>query len=182
MSLDVIQNKPGQLAFVGQPTFGTTGTASTIGSNQYPAGYGFGNVFAINAATNSTNGGAMIVAPIPRAQASTDMQAPASSGVITHDGGGLVVLSGSAAAVYKLQPAQFHGQMLTVLNMNAVSASLVSTVNTTGVNGTTTANIPVLDGAYTIGSSGCLQFVGLAQRGGTATNSLPIIWCRIASM
>lgn len=182
MSLDRIQSKAGLLQLSAEPVIGTTGTASTVGSNQYPGGYGLGAYFGINAGTNSTNGGALLVTPIPRGQATSDVQTPVSSGTITHDGGGLVVVSVSAGGgVLKLQPAQSHGQMLTLAFLGNASGSIGTAVTTTGFGGTTTAACQGLATAATFGSQAALHFVALAQLGGTATTNLPYVWLNIGS-
>lgn len=184
MSLDCIQNKNGQLSFVGAPTFGTTGTASTVASNQFPAGYNLGDRFGVVAANNSSNGGALVLNIIPRGLASTDAQvAAASTGTITHDQAAVVLLSAVDGGAYRLQPATSHGQMLILKIFNAASGSIISTINTQSPFGTTTANgIPVVDQALTFASNGALVFVAAAQKGNTASTNWPYMWCAVARL
>lgn len=182
MSLDFIQNRAGWLQLNATPVFGTTGTASTVASNQFPGGFGFGQVFGMVAGSNSTNGGALIVQPVPRAQATTDFQNPVSSGTITHDGAQIVLVSCSAGGgVLKLQPAQSHGQLLTLAFLGNASGSIGTAVTTTGFGGTTSAACLGLATAATFGSQGALHFIALAQLGGTATTQLPYVWLNIGS-
>lgn len=180
MSLDYLQNRQGLMQFNALPVLGTTGTASTILSNQYPAGFEFGSLNGFMAGSNSTNGGAPVVIPVPRGQASTDYQSFATTGVITHDNAGVVLLSVSTTGIaLNLQQAVSHGQVLTLVNIAGTTASIVSTLATSGFNATTTAAVPVIDAAHTIASTQSMQFIALAQKGGTATNSSPIVWHRI---
>lgn len=181
MSLDRIHDVNGLMQFSAQPVIGTTGTASSVGSNQYPGGYQLGNVFGVMAGSNSTNGGALVVSPVPRGFATSDVQAPTSTGTITHDNGPIVLFNATAGGAYKLMPAQSHGQMLIMMNMSSGTGSLISTAAVSGLNATTTAACPVVDAAYTFAGSGALHFMGLAQRGGTATSNVPYVWCLIAS-
>lgn len=179
MSLDRIHDVNGLMQLNAQPVIGTTGTASTIASNQYPGGYAFGSVNALLAGSNSTNGGGAVVVPVPRGQATSDFQTFSTTGMITHDNCGVVLVSVSTTGIaLNLQPPSAHGQMLTIQNFGT-TGSIVSTVNTTGVNGTTTAACPVLDVALTFASTQSLILQGLAQRGGTATSNLPFVWHRV---
>lgn len=182
MSLDFVQNRAGLLQLNAMPVQGTTGTASTVGSNQYPAGYGFGAYQGLVAGSNSTNGNAAFVIPIPRGFATTDFQTPASSGTITHDNGQVVLVSVSAGGgVLKLQPAVSQGQLLTLAFLGNASGSIGTAVTTTGFGGTTTAACQVLATAATFGSQGALNFIAVAQLGGTATTNLPYVWLNIGS-
>ena len=182
MSLDRLQSKFGLLQITPEPVMGVTGTASTIGSNQYPGGLGFGSYFGVVAGSNSTNGGALVVAPVPRAQATTDFQTPVSSGTITHDNAQLVLVSVTAGGgVLKMQPAVSHGQLLTLAFLGNASGSIGTAVTTTGFGGTTTAACQVLATAQTFGSQAALHFVGLAQLGGTATTNLAYVWHKIGT-
>ena len=79
MSLDRIHDVPGLMQLGAQPVVGTTGTASTVASLQYPGGYQFGAFRGIMAGSNSTNGGAPVVIPVPRARATTDYQSFAAT-------------------------------------------------------------------------------------------------------
>jgi len=180
MSIDYIQNRAGLLQLNGLPVVGTTGTASTIASNQYPAGFGFGPYVGIAAGSNSTNGGAPVVVPTPRGQATTDYQSFATTGMISHDNCGVVLLSVSTTGIaLNLQQAVSHGQQLEIVNIPGTTASIVSTLSTTGFGGTTTAACAVIDAAHTIASTQSMKFIALAQRGGTATTNVPFVWHRV---
>lgn len=181
MSIDVLDNKQGHLSLVGAPVMGTTGTASTVASNQYPSGYNIGPFNAIVAGSNSTNGGAPILIPVPRAMATTDFQSFSTTGMITHDGAGVVLISISTTGIaLNLQQAQSHGQLLTIVNIAGTTGSIVSTLNTTGFGGTTTAACAVIDAAHTIASTQAQVYMALAQKGGTATTNVPYVWHRLA--
>jgi len=180
MSLDRIHDVAGLMDLSPQPVVGTTGTASTVASNLYPGGVALGDAFAIAAGSNSTNGGAIVVKPSPRGQATTDYQSFAAAGMITHDNAPVVLVSVSTTGVaLNLQQAVSHGQMLTVMVIPGTTGSIVSTLATTGVGGTTTAACAVIDAAYTFASTQSLIFCALAQRGGTATTNVPFVWRRV---
>lgn len=179
MSLDYIQNKPGLLQFNALPSFGTTGTASTVASNQFPAGFQFGAYNGFAAGSNSSNGGAQFIPYLPRGSATSDFQSFATTGMITHDNVGLVNISVSTTGIaLNIQPPTYDGQMLTLAIQPGTTASIVSTVNTTGIGGTTTAACQVLRAAYTFASTTCV--ILQAQRlGQTASTNLPYVWSRI---
>lgn len=178
MSMDRIHDVNGLMQFAAQPVIGTTGTASTVASNQYPGGYQFGNGFGIVAGSNSTNGGALVAIPIPRAMATTDFQSFATTGTITHDGAPVVLLSISTTGIsLNLQAAISHGQCLTIACVGT-TGSIATGLTTTGFGGTTTAACRAVDVAQTINSSGAV-FQAFAQLGGTATTNLPFVWHRI---
>lgn len=181
MSIDRIHDVPGLMQFAAQPVIGTTGTASTVGSNQYPGGYQFGIYGGFVAGSNSTNGGAQVAIPVPRGQATTDYQSFSTTGMITHDNAPMVLVSVSTTGIaLNLQQAVSHGQILDIVFIPGTTASLVSTLNTTGVGGTTTAACAVIDAAHTFASTGAQRYVALAQRGGTATTNVPFVWHRVA--
>lgn len=180
MSLDRIQSKFGLLQFSAEPVYGTTGTASTVGSNQYPGGYGLGAYVNVLAGSNSTNGGALVLTPSPRGQATTDYQSFTTTGMISHDNAPVVLISISTTGIaLNLQQAVSHGQQLEIVNIAGTTGSIVSTLATSGFNATTTAAVPVIDAAHTIASTQSMKFIALAQKGGTATNSAPIVWHRV---
>ena len=180
MSLDRFQSKAGLLQFSAENAVTVTGTASTIVSNGYPGGYQFGPYNGIAAGSNSTNGGAHVEIPVPRGQATTDYQAFATTGMITHDNAPVVLVSVSTTGIaLNLQQAVSHGQMLTIMAIPGTTASIVSTLATTGFGGTTTAACAVLDAAHTFASTQSLVFMALAQRGGTATTNVPFVWRRV---
>ncbi|OQB10438.1 MAG: hypothetical protein BWY21_00359 [Parcubacteria group bacterium ADurb.Bin216] len=180
MSLDRIHDVNGLMQFSAQPVIGTTGTASTIASNQYPGGYQFGIYSGFAAGSNSTNGGAPVVVPVPRGQATTDYQSFSTTGMISHDNAAVVLVSVSTTGIaLNLQQAVSHGQELTVMAIPGTTFSLVSTLATTGVGGTTTAACAVIDAAHTFASTQSMIFKALAQRGGTATTNVPYVWRRV---
>lgn len=181
MSLDRIQSKFGLLQFGAEPVMGTTGTASTVLSNQYPGGYECGGFFGIMAGSNSTNGGANVMIPVPRGQATTDFQSFATTGMITHDNAPTVLVSISTTGIaLNLQQALSHGQIVDIVAIPGTTGSIVSTLATTGFGGTTTAACAVIDAAHTIASTGVIRFQAFAQRGGTATTNVPFVWHRMA--
>lgn len=181
MSLDRIHDVNGLMAFQALPVIGTTGTASTIGSNQYPGGYANGQYRAQLAGSNSTNGGADVLIPVPRGQATTDYQSFATTGMITHDNAAVVLVSVSTTGIaLNLQQASAHGQILDLIFIPGTTGSIVSTLATTGVGGTTTAACAVVDAAHTFASTGAQRYIALAQRGGTATTNVPYVWHRVA--
>jgi hypothetical protein len=180
MSMDRIHDVSGLMQLAAQPVIGTTGTASTVASNQYPGGYQLGSGFGIAAGSNSTNGGALVLLPVPRGQATTDYQSFAAAGMITHDNAPVVLVSVSTTGIaLNLQAAVSHGQMLTIMAIPGTTASIVSTLATTGFGGTTTAACAVVDAAHTFASTQSLVFMALAQRGGTATTNVPFVWRRV---
>lgn len=180
MSLDRIHDVNGLMQFSAQPVIGTTGTATSIGSNQYAGGYQFGAFNGLAAGSGSTGGGADVKVPGPRGQATTDYQSFSTTGMITHDNVGCVLVSVSTTGIaLNLQQAAFHGQELTVMAIPGTTFSIVSTLNTTGVGGTTTAACAVIDAAHTVASTQSLIFKALAQRGGTATTNVPFVWRRM---
>lgn len=184
MSLDRVHDVQGRMDLSPQPVIGTTGTASSIASNQFPGGFSLGDNFALVQGSNSTNGGALVHKPSPRGQATTDFQSfTATSGVISHDNAPIVLVSVSTTGVaLNLQQAVSHGQMLTLMVIPGTTGSIVSTLNTTGVGGTTTAACAVLDAAHTFASTQSLVFCALAQRGGTATTNVPFVWRRVIQL
>jgi len=180
MSLDRLQSKNGLFQISAEPVIGTTGSASTIASNQYPGGYQFGSYRGFVAGSNSTNGGADVLGLVPRGQSSNNYQSFATTGMITHDNAPVVLLSVSTTGIaLNLQAAVSHGQVLEIVNIAGTTASIVSTLATSGVNATTTAAIPVIDAAHTIASTQAIKFLALAQKGGSATNSVPFVWHRV---
>lgn len=179
MSLDRLQSKFGQFVVQPEVVYGTTGTASTVGSNQYPGGFAVGSALQLIPGTIASGGGAPAWGVFPAGVSST-VQAFATTGIITHAHAPIVVLSVSTTGIaLNMQPAAYHGQMLTIVCVPGTTCSLVSTLNTTGVGGTTTAACAVLDQAYTFASTACPVFVGLAQLGGTATTNVSIVWRRV---
>ncbi len=180
MSLDRIHDVNGLMQLSGQPVIGTTGTASTVASNQFPGGYQFGQALGLIAGSNSTNGGAQVVPIVPRGQATTDFQSFATTGVISHDNSPVVLISISTTGIaLNLQQAVSHGQILDIINIAGTTGSIVSTLNTTGFGGTTTAACAVIDAAHTIASTQAQRYIALAQKGGTATTNVPFVWHRV---
>ena len=180
MSLDRIHDVNGLMQLSAQPVIGSagTGTASTVASNQFPGGYQFGAYNGIAAGSNSTNGGANIVPYLPRGTTTNDYQSFATTGMITHDNCAVVLLSVSTTGIaLNIQPASYDGQMLTLNIIPGTTASIVSTVNTTGIGGTTSAAVQVAV-ATTFASTGpcVLMAHRLAQ---TATTNWPFVWRRV---
>jgi len=179
MSLDRIHDVSGLMQFSAQPVIGTTGTASTVASNQYPGGYQFGDFAGFAAGSNSTNGGAPYnAAYLPVGTTTNHFQSFSTTGMITHDNKALVLVSVSTTGIaLNIQPASYDGQLLTICVQPGTTASIVSTVNTTGIGGTTTAACQVAV-ATTFASTGgiVLQAHKLGQ---TASTNVPFVWRRI---
>lgn len=180
MSLERIHDVAGLMQFAAQPVIGTTGTASSVASNQYPGGYAFGAYQGYLAGTNSTNGGAQVQVPAPRGMATSDFYSlTATSGVLSHDNAPAILISVSTTgSIYNIQQAASHGQILSIIPVGGTTASIASTLNTSGVNGTTTAACQVAQ-ATTFASTGPCVLMALAQLGGTATTNVPYVWKRI---
>lgn len=178
MSLDRIHDINGLMQFSAQPAVVSTGTASTIASNQQPGGYQFGAYNGIAAGSNSTNGGAPYAPYLPRGTTTNDFQSFSTTGMITHDNVALVNISVSTTGIaLNIQPASYDGQILSLAIQPGTTASIVSTVNTTGIGGTTTAAVQVAV-ATTFASTGgvVLQAHRLGQ---TASTNWPFVWRRI---
>lgn len=178
MSLDRIHDINGLMGFSAQPVIGTTGTGSTVASNQFAGGYVFGAYNGIAAGSNSTNGGAPYVPYLPKGTTTNDFQSFSTTGMITHDNMPLVIMSVSTTGIaLNIQPASYDGQLLTINIQPGTTGSIVSTVNTTGIGGTTTAAVQVAV-ATTFASTGgiVLQAHKLAQ---TASTNWPYVWRRI---
>lgn len=179
MSLDRIHDVNGLMQFSAQPVIGTTGTASTAASNQYPGGYQFGASIGFLAASNSTNGGAQVMPYLPKGSTLSDFQSfSATSGTITHDNSPLVMISVSTTgSAYSLQPASADGQLLTISpqGTGATTGSILASITTTPIGGTTTAAVQVcIASTFTPGA------VFQAQRiGQTASTVWPFVWRRV---
>lgn len=179
MSLDRIHDVGGLMQFAAQPVIGTTGTASTVASNQFPGGYAFGAANGIAAGSNSSNGGAPYLPYLPKGSTTNDFQSFSTTGMITHDNMPLVNISVSTTGIaLNIQPPAYDGQLLTLAIQPGTTASIVSTVNTTGIGGTTTAACQVLRGAITFASTTCV-ILHAQKLGQTASTNLPFVWSRI---
>lgn len=179
MSLDRIHDVNGLMQFSAQPVLGTTGSATSVLSNQYPGGYQFGGANGIAAGSNSTNGGAPYVPYVPLGTATNDFQSFATTGMITHDNRALVNLSVSTTGIaLNIQPPSYDGQLLTIAVQPGTTGSIVSTVNTTGIGGTTTAACQVLRAAITFASTTAI-ILHAQKLGQTASTNLPFVWSRI---
>jgi hypothetical protein len=185
MSLDRFQSKAGLLQFSAEANVTVTGTASTLASNQLNGGYQFGPYAGIAAATGaSTGGGALVQSPIGSLgyalNTSNYINLSATSGSIPHGNAGAVLISVSTTGgIYNIEQAAFQGQILSIIPIGGTTASIASTLNTTGINGTTTAACQVAV-ATTFASTGPCVLMALAQApGGTATTNVPFVWRRI---
>lgn len=179
MSLDRIHDVPGLMDLNPQPGFNSTGTASTIASNQFQGGVALGAGAGVMAGSNSTNGGGLYVPYLPKGSATSDFQSFATTGMITHDNCGLVNISVSTTGIaLNIQAPTYNGQMLTLAIQPGTTASIVSTLATTGIGGTTTAACQVLRAAITFASTTCV-ILQAQQLGQTATTNLPLVWSRI---
>lgn len=182
MTIDRLASRFGVFQISPEPSYGTTGTGSTVLSNQFQGGVDFGPFAAVAAASSgSQGGGAWVAAPFPRTGGSTAAQVFSTTGMISHDNAGLVVVNVSTTGIaLNLQPPSFNGQFLTIVNIGT-TGSIVSTLATSGINATTTAAVPVLDAAYTFASTASPIFVGLAALGGTTTSNSALVWRQIKS-
>jgi hypothetical protein len=186
MSLDRMQSKQGFLILNPEPSFTVASSLSSVASNQLPGGLIFGSQFGLCQATAGSNGGG---APIVKVQVvsspggvSTSFSTSSGTGAaISHDQQAVIVVSCSAGGLHSLQPAVYHGQQLTIVNI-AGSASLVTGFTTSGqgTGSTTTAAIPTLFPATTISASGFRQFVALSNLGSTNSNSTYAVWQCVA--
>ena len=177
MTIDRLQSKFGLFQISAENVMGTTGTASTIASNQFPGGYQFGGYNGFVAGSNSTNGGAQVAGYLPRGTSTADFQNFSTTGTITHDNVGLVMISVSTTGIIlNIQQAAYDGQLLTIGCGGGTTGSIASLLTTTGIGGTTTAACQVAV-ATTFGSTGVvLQAQRLAQ---TATTNVPFVWRRV---
>ena len=181
MSLDRLQSKQGNFAVNPEPSYTVASSLSSIASNQLPGGLQVGGVFAVlNAASSPTGGGGFVVNANTGAQ--TFAASSGSGAMISHDNRPVVVCSLSAAGLHNLQPANYHGQMLTLVNYANVSGSLVTgaIISGQGSGSTTTAAVPTLTNAVTFTSLGIKQFIALSTWGGSASNSTVNVWSAIA--
>lgn len=198
MTIDRMQSKSGELRFDAENYFGTTGTGSTIASLQYPGGFALGQGGIAGGygrcgegTFGASDGGGARYYPTYPVNQTASLQAQtwaASTGTISHNNRGAVLVSASAGGIYQLQPPSYDGQQLTLVNLANASASIVSTIAWSGNNATTTAGCPVIEAAQTLGSSGNWLastgarqvYMAFRQAGqATATSGLPIVWRRI---
>lgn len=180
MSLDRIQSKFGLLSLQAEPGFTVASSLSSIASNQLPGGYNLGREFAIAPAVSGSLGGG---GPVWKAGAIQTYGA--SSAMISHDNAPLVLCSLSAGGLHQLQPANYHGQMLTIVNVANVSGSIASVFNTASGNGTLSTTTATVYGnpALTYGSSGGTNsmsaqkvFVARSDLGGTVGTNTANVW------
>jgi hypothetical protein len=182
MSLDRIQSKFGLLSFQAEPGFTVASSLSSVRSNQMPGGYQFGENFAVLAASsNSLGGGAVVIKP-STVQTSCQAVSSGTGAMIGMDNNPVILASLSAGGLHNLQPALYHGQLLTLINMANVSGSIVTgcILSGQGTGSTTTAVIPTLTVATTFTSYGKMQFIALSNYGGSASNSTVNLWQAIA--
>lgn len=178
MSLDRIQSKFGLLSMQAEPGFTVASSLSSVASNQLPGGYNFGNQFAILGATAGSIGGGAPVWKPSTVQTACQAASSGTGASISIDGNPIVLASLSAGGLHNLQPALYHGQAMTLINMANVSGSLVTgcILSGQGTGSTTTAAIPTLTVATTFTSYGRLHFVALSNYGGSASNSTVNVW------
>lgn len=142
-------------AITPEVAYSTTGTASTVGSNQWPGGIQFGALggFA-GALTSSAGGGAPFYDYQPKATTTgTFGQSMATGGTVSHYNAGVIGLNATVTANnLQLVPPYFAGQALTLYNCGTKSCSFdtIGTVNNWSTTGTVTAQ--VLEAAFTINS------------------------------
>jgi hypothetical protein len=180
MSLDRLQSKPGNLHIEAEPYYTVASSLTTAASNVLPGGYQFGSNFAIAPAVSHSGGGGAQVIKVPTPQ--TYAASSGTGAMVSHNGMGFVLASLSAGGLHNLQPPSYDGQLLTIINNASGSASFVTgaVLNGQGAGSTTTAVIPTLSLAQTIGGSTgtdfAKQLIGIAAFGGSATNSTNVLW------
>lgn len=152
MTIDRLQSKPGQFLINPEVVYGTTGSASTVASNQYPGGVQIGNIAGIAQGTASLGGGALYFNYEPKATTTGSFgQTMATGGTISHYNCQLVGLNATTTANnLQIQPPSYAGQQLTLVNCGSVSCSVatIATVNNWSTTGTVTAQ--VMTAAFTI--------------------------------
>jgi len=110
MSIDRMQSVPGRFSITPEPTSGAFPGAMNIG----------GNVEFLEGLAANT-GGALTLVPKERSAAT----AVATSGTITHNNCGIVIVSAAAAVTgVILQAGSKHGQMLTVVHTGAAANTI----------------------------------------------------------
>lgn len=183
MTLDRLQSKAGIFAIQPEVAYATTGTATSVGSNQWPGGVAIGSIggFA-QALASSVGGGALFMQPFPAVSTTTGSWGVsiASTGTLSHFNAGVVQFNNTATADnLVLQPPSYPGQVLVIQNVGTKSCSFgtIGTVNNWSTSGTVTAQ--VLYSAFTINSGSCALLV--ASPGAvTTTNQWPIAnWMKV---
>ena len=155
MTLDRLQSKPGQFVVSPENAQTTTGTATSVVSNQVPGGIAFGSIAGFCSGTaSSAGGGAPFNDYQPKATTTGSFgQSMATGGTVSHFGAGIIGLNATTTANnLQMQPALVPGQRLTLVNCGTASCSFVTTgtVNNWSTTGTVTAQ--VLEAAFTINS------------------------------
>jgi hypothetical protein len=186
MSIDRMQSRQGALVLNPEPSYTVAASLSSVASNQLPGGLIVGSAFGIAQATAaSVGGGGLVVRPLVCSSpggVSTSFSTSSGTGAhISHDNQAVIIVSCSAGGLHGIQPAAYHGQCLTVINIGG-SASFVTGFTTTaqGTGSTTTAAIPTVFPATTISASGFRQFIALSNLGGTASASTTAVWQCVA--
>jgi len=182
MSLDRMQSRQGTLVLNPEPSYTVASSLSSIASNQLAGGLQIGQAFAIAAATQSYGGGAQIAYVHPSSATSAVQNiAGTSSAMLSHDNAAVVLASVSAAGLHQLQPAQYRGQLMTVLNLANASCSFASLFNTASGNGTLSTTTATVYGAVatTIAASGYRQFVAVENLGGSVGTNTRYVWMAI---
>jgi hypothetical protein len=155
MSIDRLQSKQGMFQISPEPVFGTTGTASTVASNQFPGGLAIGQQAGFAEGQLAGYGGALYFDYMPKATTtgSSFGQAVLSTGTINHyNAGFLGFLCTTTANNLQLAPPSYAGQRLTLYNAGAKSVSFqsIGTVNKWTTTGTT--SVRVANAAFTLNS------------------------------
>lgn len=187
MSLDRLQSKQGVLALNAEPNFTVAASLSSVASNQYRGGYQLGDVINILPATNTVGGGGQVLGMAQTfnpPQVTTNVSTAAyswsaSTGArINHSNAGVFVIAASAGGLSGLIPPNYHGQMLTILNVGG-SGSFVSTVSTAslyGAQSTTSGTFAAVVNTTTIAASGGRVFMGCHAVAGTASSNTTCVW------
>lgn len=183
MTLDRLQSKPGLFSLTPDVAYSTTGTASTVGSNQWPGGVAIGSIAGFAPAlTSSAGGGAPFYDYQPKATTTgTFGQSVTTGGTISHFNAAMVGINATVTANnLQIVPPYFPGQALTLYNCGTKSCSVdtIGTVNNWSTTGTVTAQ--VVSAAFSI-NSGSVVILQASPFAVTTTGQWPIsLWVKVA--
>lgn len=180
MSLDRLQSKPGIFQVAPENVYGTTGTASTVASLQYPGGFAVGGQAGFAAGQAAGVGGALFMTPVP-AGATSGYAMASTAATVSHNGAGIVAFNNSATQDNaQLQAPAYAGQFLVLENVGTKSISFATagTVNNWSTTGTTA--VQVLQAAFTVNSGGSRALLYAAPHLASTTGQYPLIWAKIA--
>jgi hypothetical protein len=158
--------------FVGLTTFGGTASNSTYALwSCYQGGGGVGVDYG-SARQTAQN--------LSYVSGQTVSASSGTGAYITYGSAPIVYFQASSGGLLNLQPANYDGQMLTIVNVSTVSASFVTgaVLNGQGTGSTTTVVIPTLTNAFTISTGGVASKVlqAFSSLGSTTSNSTYAVW------